>query len=376
MRDGMRLMLVTDAVGGVWTYSLDLARALREWDIDAFLAITGPSPSARQCKEANEFELIDTGLPLDWTARRPDLIRRAGCALAKLATSRGADLVQTNSAALLADCEFDQPVVAVQHSCVASWWATVKGTPLPPDFLWRRDLIECGLNQAAAVVAPSAAFAALTARTYALTRPIHAVHNGRLALSIKRRPMEDFVFTAGRLWDEGKNLRTLDQAAACLSVPIEAAGPLEGPNGAAIEFENLRCLGEMAPDGIAERLAGRPIFASAALYEPFGLSVLEAAQAGCALVLSDIASFRELWGACAIFVPAGDPQAFINAIGQLLANPGKRTDLGIAARMHALRYTPAAMAQRMVQVYEGLLPQPAPRPAASASALSQLAGAA
>ena len=358
MRSGMRLMLVTDAVGGVWTYSLDLARALREWDVEAFLVVTGPSPLAGQRSEASGFELIDTGLPLDWTAKRPDLIRRAGCALAELASKEGADLVQVNSAALLADCEFDQPVVALQHSCVASWWATVRGTLLPSDFGWRRDLIECGLNRAAAVVAPSAAFAALTARTYALTRPVHAVHNGRRALAMKRRPMEDYVFTAGRLWDEGKNVRTLDEAAAHLSVPVEVAGPLQGPNGARESFENLRCLGELSPPGIAERLAARPIFASAALYEPFGLSVLEAAQAGCALVLSDIPTFRELWSGCATFVPANEASAFAGAIEELLANPARRTDLGIAARMHALRYTPDLMAQRMVQIYEHLLPEP------------------
>lgn len=376
MRSGMRIMLVTDAVGGVWTYSLDLARALRDWEVDAFLAVTGPSPSRDQLSQANGFEMIDTGLPLDWTARRPDLIRRAGCALAELAVKEAADLMQTNSAALLADCEFDQPVIAVQHSCVASWWASVKGTPLPEDFGWRRELVECGLNQAAAVIAPSAAFAALTARTYTLTRPVHSVHNGRRALPIKRRPMEDFVFTAGRLWDEGKNLRVLDEAAARLNAPVEAAGPLEGPNGAAVSLASVRSLGELSPRGIAERLSGRPIFASAALYEPFGLSVLEAAQAGCALVLSDIPTFRELWEGSAIFVAADDSEAFADAIDELLANPSRRMDMGIAARMHALRYTPDAMAQRMVQIYEGVLSHPALEPAQSARALTQLEGAA
>jgi len=245
----------------------------------------------------------------------------------------------------------------------------VKGTPLPPDFAWRRDLIECGLNRAAAVVAPSAAFAALTARTYALTRPVHAVHNGRRALSMKRRPMEDLVFTAGRLWDEGKNVRVLDEAAARISARVEAAGPVEGPNRAQASFENLRHLGELSSAGIAGRLAARPIFASAALYEPFGLSVLEAAQAGCALVLSDISSFRELWSGCATFVPANDSDAFAEAMEELLANPARRTDLGIAARMHAPRYTPDLMAQRMVQIYKHLLPEPLPRPARASRAV-------
>jgi glycosyltransferase involved in cell wall biosynthesis len=271
--------------------------------------------------------------------------------LAELAAQEGADLVQVNSAALLADCEFDQPVVAVQHSCVASWWATVKGTPLPPDFGWRRDLIECGLNRAAAVVAPSAAFAALTARTYALTRPIHAVHNGRRALAMKRRPMEDYVFTAGRLWDEGKNVATLDAAAARIDVPFQAAGAQGGPNRAHVELRHVDALGSLSQTRLAGLYAARPVYASAALYEPFGLSVLEAAQAGCALVLSDIPTHREIWGGTAIFVPPHDDKAFASAIQDLLGDPDEREQLGRLAAARAAHYTPGRMAHGMAEIY-------------------------
>ncbi len=214
-----------------------------------------------------------------------------------------------------------------------------------------------GFNAADSVVAPSAAFAAHLARAYGLSRPVQCVHNGRRALPMKKRGPEDFVFTVGRLWDDGKNVRTLDEAASRLHVPMEAIGPLNGPNGAAASFENLHTPGELPLGRIAERLAQRPIFVSSALYEPFGLSVLEAAQAGCALVLSDIPTFRELWGGAAIFVGADDPQGFATAIEQLLANPTRRADLAIAARMRALRYTPEAMASRMAQIYADLLPR-------------------
>jgi glycogen(starch) synthase len=46
-----------------------------------------------------------------------------------------------------------------------------------------------------------------------------------------------------------------------------------------------------------------------ARYEPFGLSVLEAALSGCALVLGDIASLREVWGGAACYVRPGDSRA-------------------------------------------------------------------
>ena len=371
MSSGRRILIATDAVGGVWTYSVELARALADLNVQTVLAVMGPSPTPDQRHRADGSRLIDTGLPLDWLAARPDELRRAGCALAELATAERVDAVQLCSAALLADVEFDQPVIAVQHSCVATWWSNVRGGPLPGDFRWRRDCVEAGLNRAGAVVAPTASFAAQTIRAYRLGRPVLAVHNGRMPIPLRKRSRSDFVFTVGRLWDDGKNVRTLDEAAARIGAPFEGIGPLKGPNGTAVAFDHLRTPGSLPPEAIAERLSARPIFASSALYEPFGLSALEAAQAGCALVLSDIPTFRELWSGAALFVPARDAGGFADAISELLEDPDKRERLGRAAQLKALQYTPSAMARRMLGIYEQLRSQ-----AETGASSRQLAGAA
>ena len=354
MSAALRLLLVTDAVGGVWVYSLELARALAPLGVEAVLAVMGPAPTVKQREEAAGLKLIDTGLPLDWLETSPSELRKAGEALAQLARVEGVDVVQTNSAALLADVDFDQPCVAVQHSCVASWWSAVKGTPLPYSFVWRRELVECGLNRAAAVVAPSIAFAAETARIYDMQSPVVAVHNGRRADFAAPSMQVDFVLTASRLWDEGKNVATLDAAAARLKVPFEAAGAQHGPNGSAIHLRNLRALGEVSAARLASLRAARPIFASAALYEPFGLSVLEAAHAGCALVLSDIPTHREMWGGAAIFVPAREERAFASAVQDLLDDRDERHELGQLARARAQLYTPERMARGMADIYARL----------------------
>jgi glycosyltransferase involved in cell wall biosynthesis len=177
------------------------------------------------------------------------------------------------------------------------------------------------------------------------------VHNGHRAAAAVSIEHADFVFTAGRLWDEGKNVATLDAAAARLNVPFEAAGPVYGPNGASVALENLRALGEVGRARLNGIFTARPIFASAALYEPFGLSVLEAAQAGCALVLSDISTHRELWDGAAIFVPARDHAAFACAIRRLLDDPHERRNFGQLAIAHARRYTPERMAGGMIEIY-------------------------
>jgi len=361
-----RLLLVTDAVGGVWVYSLELARALRPLGVEAVLAVMGPSPTAKQREEAGDLRLVDTGRPLEWLDTSPEEIGRAGRAIAELAEREGADVVQTNSAALLADAHFSQPCVAAQHSCVASWWRAVRGTPLPAEFEWRRQLVQRGLDRASAIVAPTLAFAAESSRIYDV--PVAAVHNGRERMWSRDIPQGEFVFTAGRLWDEGKNIATIDRAAARLEVPFQAAGPTSGPNGTHVDLKHAQALGPLSAARLAGLYAARPIYASAALYEPFGLSVLEAAHAGCALVLSDIPTHREIWGGAAIFVPGRNDAAFAAAISDLLNDPQEREQLGLLARARAHHYSPERMARGMAEIYA--------RVAAPAEAQAQMAGAA
>jgi glycosyltransferase involved in cell wall biosynthesis len=319
------------------------------------LAVTGPSPTAGQRAAAGDVRVIDTGLPLEWLDTGPAEIANAGKALALIAACEAADVVQTSSAAHLARAPFEMPCIAVQHSCIATWWTAVKGTPMPAAFIWRRDLVAHGLSKAAAVVAPSRAFAEATERAYDLDRIVVTVHNGRSASDVRPLPQGDFVLTAGRLWDEGKNVATLDRVAARIETPFQAAGSTEGPNGASIAFRHLTALGNLSDARVAGVLASRPVFASAALYEPFGLSVLEAAQAGCALVLSDIPTHRELWHGAAIFVDPLDDAAFASAINDLIRAGDDRECLGRSARERARQYAPERMARAMADIYGQVL---------------------
>jgi glycosyltransferase involved in cell wall biosynthesis len=163
------------------------------------------------------------------------------------------------------------------------------------------------------------------------------------------------VLTAGRLWDDGKNVATLDRVAGRLSVPVLAAGPTDGPNGASIIMRNAQPLGHVAAESLDKLLAARPIFASLARYEPFGLAVLEAAQAGCAIVLSDIPTFRELWDDAALFVDPQDEDGATDAFARLLADQPERDRLGRAAQERAGRYTLARMVDDMANAYRDVL---------------------
>jgi glycogen(starch) synthase len=99
-------------------------------------------------------------------------------------------------------------------------------------------------------------------------------------------------------------------------------------------------------------------------YEPFGLAPLEAALHGCALVLSDIGTFRELWDGCAEFFPSGDARALAQAIRRLSGDAQRRERLARAARTRALRrYTAGRMAAEYIELYHEMKRTWVPRPA-------------
>jgi glycogen synthase len=104
------------------------------------------------------------------------------------------------------------------------------------------------------------------------------------------------------------------------------------------------------------------IYALPARYEPFGLSILEAAQRGCALVLGDIESLRENWTGAAVFVPPDDVDELGRTIRRLIAEPETRRALGSTARRRARRFSAQKMCQATLRLYEevvaGLEPVP------------------
>lgn len=351
--------MTADAVGGVWPYAVDLAEGLGREGVAVTLALLGPpvSDAQRAQAEAAGCRLIATGLPLDWLAETPDAVLAAGEALARLARLTGTELVHLHSPAFAAAGGFDVPVVAVCHSCVATWWAALESGPLPPDLAWRRDLVGRGCERADALIAPSAAFAAATADAYGLPRHPTVVHNGRRATAWPDPPdgCAPFAFTAGRLWDRAKNLAALDRVAALSIMPIRAAGPTIAPHGERIRLIHLAQVGRLDDAGIAAQLGERPVFVSLARYEPFGLAVLEAAQAGCALVLSDIPTFRELWEGAAVFVEPADAVATAGILDALATDADERARLGEAARAQAARYTMAAATAGILGAFETVL---------------------
>ena len=101
-------------------------------------------------------------------------------------------------------------------------------------------------------------------------------------------------------------------------------------------------------------LAPRWVNATDALparYEPFGLSLVEAAQAGCALVLGDIRSLREVWGDTALFVPPDNCRMLAATVESLIRDRELRRQMASLARARAHTFSPERMAAGYIDAY-------------------------
>jgi glycosyltransferase involved in cell wall biosynthesis len=171
--------------------------------------------------------------------------------------------------------------------------------------------------------------------------------------SPRRQP---FILTAGRLWDEAKNVAALEAVAPRLGWPVKVAGESRHPSrGEAVRSRHVEPLGPLSSRELAGWMAHAAIYALPARYEPFGLSALEAALAGCALVLGDIPSLREVWGDAALFIPPEDVDALADALEALRREPQWRARLAACARVRAREFSPARMATGYLAAYASLL---------------------
>jgi glycogen(starch) synthase len=155
----MKILLTTDTVGGVWTYAIELARALAPHGVEVALATMGAPVRPEQRRQAEALEnvrLFESDFKLEWMPEPWNDVRRCGDWLLELEAQTRPDVVHLNGYAHAA-LPWSAPTVVVGHSCVLSWWQAVKGEPAPPDWDRYAEAVRRGLRAADAVVAPSAA---------------------------------------------------------------------------------------------------------------------------------------------------------------------------------------------------------------------------
>jgi glycogen synthase len=351
MKYGIEHVLMTaDAVGGVWTYCLDLARELAQHEIRVTLAVMGPPPSSSQTEDAESIPGLQLHVgeyKLEWMPDPWCDIDASVGWLLPLAERLKPDLIHLNGFCHSA-LPWPAPTMVVCHSDVLSWYSAVRRERVPkPEWAEYKRRVADGLRAADMVVAPTAAVLREVQHHYSALENGRVIYNGRSSDELMPAPKRDMVLSAGRLWDEAKNITAVARAAAGIQWPVYAAGDGEPMAG-------INHLGRLCPAAMAGWMSQAAIYALPAKYEPFGLSILEAALCECALVLGDIPTMRELWEGAAVFVDPHDPSAVEIGINYLIKNDTVRKQLGTAARSRAKLYSARAFGCGYLFAYQDL----------------------
>jgi glycosyltransferase involved in cell wall biosynthesis len=242
----------------------------------------------------------------------------------------------------------------VGHSCVLSWWESVRKEAAPPQWDRYRSVVTVGLRAADLVVAPTRAMLGRLERFYGPFSTTQVILNGREPDDYRPGEKQPMVLAAGRVWDEAKNIATLARTAPRVGCPVYVAGDARHPDGGERSLDGVRFLGRLSSAELAEWYRSAAIYALPARYEPFGLTALEAALSGCALVLGDIDTLRELWTGAALFVPPDDVEALARAINQFIDDPDKRLEYAARASDLAKRLSGRRMAAHYAAAYRRL----------------------
>lgn len=349
-----KILMTADTVGGVWTYAIELIRALAPFGTEVALATMGGSMSKSQREEAESvpnLRVYESEYKLEWMENPWEDLEKAGEWLLQLRDEVQPDLIHLNGMAH-GNLDWRKPVLMVLHSCVMSWWRAVKEEDAPKEWNRYREIVKQGLQAADIVVTPTQAMLHQAEELYGPFRQSAVVYNGRgqhLFLFGKKEP---FVFSMGRVWDEAKNISMLAHIASELQWPVYIAGEDRHPaTGKAVDLENVHFLGQLSPTEVSDWLSRASIYALPAKYEPFGLTILEAAMSGCALVIGKTESLAEVWGNAAKYVSPRNADELRDTISNLIEDEFSRNIMACRSVKRSHGYTSDQMAEDYMQLY-------------------------
>lgn len=357
----MRILLTTDTIGGVWTFTKELTAELLNRGHAVALVSFGRQPSHEQqawcaglnLKHGNNFQFTASNAPLEWMEKNEFVFAQGAGVLSHVARQFRPDLLHSNQFCFGA-MALDIPKLVTVHSDVLSWADACRPRRLD-DSRWLRQyrsLVTHGLHACDAVVTPTRWMAETLAHHYTGLPGCYVISNGRSLSAPPSNLRTVQALTVGRLWDEGKNVAMLGDVTS--PIPIYVAGERQhGTSVAPRQLGRAILLGALSEQSLVSLFARSSIYIATSIYEPFGLAPLEAALCGCAVVANDIPSLREVWGDAALYFSG--PRSLSAVLHQLNRNPGELSMLRQQAFLRASELTAERMTNGYEQMYRALL---------------------
>lgn len=354
----MKILMTTDTVGGVWVYSLELCKVLEKYGVQVHLAALGAWPSPAQQVEVEKMPnvlLYKSDYKLEWMKDPWEDVEQSRKWINAIYHTVQPDIIHLNNYAHVEE-DWTAPVVTVFHSCVQTWWQAVKGKAAPNDWDLYTQTVKESLEASDIVISPTKAILQKARESHNFSSPAKVIHNGRSLKPSEGVKKEKIILCMGRMWDEAKNLGLLSNIAQRMPWPIYVAGDAVNPNtGKECQVENVNFLGKLNPEEVQHWMERASIFVSPTRYEPFGLAILEAAENGCALVLSQLETLQELWHDAAVFFDPENEAEAEKTLLTLLQNESYLEELSEKAKTRAEEYSAEKMGEAYHMLYSEIL---------------------
>lgn len=354
----LKILMTTDTVGGVWNYSLELCRALIPHNLEIHLLGLGAMPDENQVKEVNKISNVifyPSKLKLEWMENPWVDIEKTEKKIDALCKIIQPDLFHFNNY-INKISERNIPKVTVYHSCVQTWWQAVKGCSVPQEWDDYVEHVGNSCNSSDVLIFPTNAIRKAAYKENQLHSEYKVISNAREMVFTGDAEKEKIILCTGRIWDEAKNLMLLCELADKLPWPIFVAGENADPNTSQkVTLNKVRFLGKLNSEELRYWLERTAIYINLALYEPFGLAVLEAAKAGCALALSNLETLKEVWQENALYFDPRKGEAIVETLLKLIEDNALRKDYQQKAKRQSSQYNGKAMGDSYYHLYESLL---------------------
>jgi glycosyltransferase involved in cell wall biosynthesis len=350
----MRVLMTTDTVGGVWIFTHELAAGLLRNGCPVALVSFGRNPSPSQqawCDElartwGPSFCYTASDLPLEWMPDNSRSYSAAASLLMAVAGEFRPDIFLTSQFCFGA-LPLDVPKFVIAHSDVLSWADHCRKGSLK-DSAWLRRyrrLVQNGLAAADVVVAPTHWMLQALAANFLLPHATVVIPNGRTIPAVEPGQRKLQAITAGRLWDEAKNVSMLRDVDC--PVPLFIAG--ETLTAEPLPLPNATSLGALPPEQLLAHFRASSIYLCTSRYEPFGLAPLEAALCGCAIVANDIPSLHEVWRSGALYFSS--PASLTALLYELCADAGRLRATQRSSFRRASQFTTRRMVEGYIQLF-------------------------
>lgn len=369
----MHVLLTSDTVNGIWTYTRELVSGLIARGCRVTLVSFGEIPMPEQTawmERLAGLHYLPTAFRLDWMQEGEQHFEEASDYLCALATELKPDLMHLNHLCYGA-LPVRVPRIVVAHGDLITWWKAVHGRePKESAWLrWYRNTISQGLADADAVVAASEWMLCALKSSYSAGGHGSVIHHGRNPILFNPYvKKEDSVLAIGRLVDPAKQVALLTQQRQPVPVCIVGSDAVEESVPVAVRTDvkfsdgntGVAVRGPQSEAQLRSLYSRSSMYAGTARYEPSGMTLIEAALSRCALILNDIPALREVWGNAAVYFKTNDGESLAEAVrilssdAQLLRSFANRAFQRARESFNAHRMT-----DNYIQLYRKVLAQSA-----------------